>query len=511
MSGTGPSPLSIPRGSALYIGALLGPGLLLVPGLATSIAGPAAIVAWVGMLGLSALFAVVFAALAGRFPSGGGVATYTTAGLGRRAGNASAWCFLMAVVLGAPVVCLVGGNYVTAVAGGGTVTSTAVAAGLLLVVLALGLRGARTTTMAQLVLVAVLIAVIVVAVVGSAPSARASNWTPFAPHGWTAVGRAASVVIFSFVGWEAIAPLTPRFRDPARQLPRVIVIAFVVTAVVFLAVAAAPTAVLGAGASGNASLADLLQLAIGPAGRTVAAAVAIVLTLGTVNAYLSGAVEMAQTLTRSSRSGPRLYYAIATTGLVILGLHALRLVGTAELVTIPTSLFIVVYIGAMGAATRVLRGWTRAAAIPALVVVGLLAFSGWALALAAAVAVIAAALTRPATTASGRPVAQPVHDQIEQPVSLPTLVGRPGCQGHAIHRGNDVKWVDPAAQCAVGGARGQQRTDGRDHARTAVGERIGARSDHHLQRLGHAALGREVVDEAIHPGPQRQIRRGGLE
>ena len=125
------SDLTIPRGAALYIGALLGPGLLLVPGLASSIAGPAAILAWVGLLGLSALFAVVFAALAGRFPSGGGVATYTAVGLGRRAGNASAWCFLLAVVLGAPVVCLVGGNYVTAVTGGGTVASTAVAAGLL--------------------------------------------------------------------------------------------------------------------------------------------------------------------------------------------------------------------------------------------------------------------------------------------------------------------------------------------------------------------------------------------
>src|ERR1700759_3422442 len=107
-SAAGPG-LSVPRGAALYIGALLGPGVLLLPGLASSIAGPAAIIAWVALLGVSALFAVVFLALARRFPSAGGVATYTAAGLGRRAGNASAWTFLLAVVLGAPVVCLVGG------------------------------------------------------------------------------------------------------------------------------------------------------------------------------------------------------------------------------------------------------------------------------------------------------------------------------------------------------------------------------------------------------------------
>ena len=56
-------PLSVPRASALYIGALFGPGLLLLPGLAAQQAGPASIIAWVALLGLSAIFATVFAAL----------------------------------------------------------------------------------------------------------------------------------------------------------------------------------------------------------------------------------------------------------------------------------------------------------------------------------------------------------------------------------------------------------------------------------------------------------------
>ena len=38
-------PLSVPRASALYIGALFGPGLLLLPGLAAQQAGPASIIA----------------------------------------------------------------------------------------------------------------------------------------------------------------------------------------------------------------------------------------------------------------------------------------------------------------------------------------------------------------------------------------------------------------------------------------------------------------------------------
>ena len=83
---------------------------------------------------------------------------------------------------------------------------------------------------------------------GSAPAAHAANWPPFAPHGWPAVGRAAATLMLSFVGWEAIAPLTSRFARPERQLPRVTMIAFAVTAALYLGLAVATIAVLGRGA-----------------------------------------------------------------------------------------------------------------------------------------------------------------------------------------------------------------------------------------------------------------------
>ena len=297
-------PLSVPRGAALYIGALLGPGVLLLPGLAASIAGPAAILAWAGLLGVSALFAVMFTALGTRYPGEGGVSAYAAAGLGPRAGYAVGWSFLLGVVAGAPVVCLIGGGYVASLAGGGQAMATAVAAGLLLAVLGLALAGMRASTGVQMVLVVLLVAVVVAGVAGSAPSARMANWHPFAPHGWAAVGKAASVIMLSFVGWEAVAPLTARFGNARRRLPRVVAIAFGTTAALYLTMAAATTAVLGRAAGGSVPLADLLAIAIGPAGRAVAAGAAVLLTLGAVNAYLSGAAVMARSLTaRAGRDG----------------------------------------------------------------------------------------------------------------------------------------------------------------------------------------------------------------
>ena len=120
---------------------------------------------------------------------------------------------------------------------------------------------------------------------------------------------------------------------------------------------------------------------------------AIVLTLGATNAYINGAAALAGQLVHAApggrRSAPmvRLLAAIGVAGLLLITLYGLRIVGTAALVAVPTVLFLTVYLGAMAAAVRVLRGRVRLAALPAgLAVTVMLGFCGWALALPAAIA-----------------------------------------------------------------------------------------------------------------------------
>src|SRR6266700_4011718 len=308
--------LSVPRATALYIGALFGPGLLLLPGLAAEQAGPASIIAWLALLGLSAIFAVVFAALGKAVPSAAGAAGYAAAGLGRLAATMTRWWFLAGVIAGAPIVCLIGASYVTALTGGG-------------------------------------------------------------------------------------------------PLARVIGIAFTVTAVLYLGLAVATVSCLGRGADLTVPLADLLQLAIGPAGRAVAAAAALVLTAGSVNAYISGASEMLRELTavpsHKAPNGPgrpprlsahALLGVIALAGLVLIGLSALRLADIIALVSVPTAMFLCVYLSCTASATRILTGPARvAAAVAVLAVLAVLAFCGWQALLA--VAVVAAVAGYPALR--GRP------------------------------------------------------------------------------------------------------------
>ncbi|MGN6798194.1 MAG: amino acid permease, partial [Gaiellaceae bacterium] len=131
-----PHSLDVRRGAALYVGALSGPGVLLVPALAVTAAGPASILAWAALLVLSAPLAVTFAALGVRHPVAGGVTAYVREGLGDAAAAVTGGFFVAAVLVGGPAVALIGGYYVADLTGSGTPVAAAVGLGMFGTVLA---------------------------------------------------------------------------------------------------------------------------------------------------------------------------------------------------------------------------------------------------------------------------------------------------------------------------------------------------------------------------------------
>ena len=70
--------IGVGQGTAIYVAAILGAGILALPSLAAKIAGPASILSWVGLVLLSIPIAATFAALGARYPDGGGVATFVS-------------------------------------------------------------------------------------------------------------------------------------------------------------------------------------------------------------------------------------------------------------------------------------------------------------------------------------------------------------------------------------------------------------------------------------------------
>ncbi|MEW2356042.1 amino acid permease [Spirillospora sp. NPDC029432] len=291
--------LGLGQGTALFTGAVLGPGVLALPHLAAAAAGPASILAWAGLLALSVPVALTFAALGARFPDGGGVATFAARAFGPRVSAAVGWWFYAAVPLGVLAGALIGGEYVAAALGLGRYGAAAIAFALLAGGFAANHHGLRLSGGIQLVLVGGLAVLLVTAITAAAPHADPGNFTPFAPHGALGVADAAGVLFFAFAGWEAASHLSAEFADPRRMLPKATALTLAIVGTLYLALAVTVTGVLGdRAATSPVPLALLMEAGIGPAARAATAAAALVLSFVAINTYIAGGSRLGAAMAR---------------------------------------------------------------------------------------------------------------------------------------------------------------------------------------------------------------------
>jgi amino acid efflux transporter len=265
---------------------------------------------------------------------------------------------------------------------------------MIAIVVAANVASLSTGARLQLWLAGVLAVLLLVASLAALPHARAANWTPFAPHGWGAVGTAASVLMFSFIGWEAGSHLVGELGDPRRQLPRAIGGAFAVVVVLYLVLA---VATIGIRSSSAVPLADLMGAGFGAPGRAVTAGLAVLLTLGAMNTYVAAATRLFGTLAPEARVPPLVpFVVIAAVILVPLAFDVLSLDGLVRATSVG---FVAVYVLAMAAGVRLLEGRARAAATVALAaMLVVFAFSGPYLVIPAVVALVAGPDRRTALT-----------------------------------------------------------------------------------------------------------------
>ncbi|GAA2740731.1 amino acid permease [Terrabacter aerolatus] len=396
--------LTVAQGTALSVGAVLGTGVITLPALAAEVAGPASLVAWAALVPLSIPLASTFAALGARHPDGGGVSTYVRRAFGGRAAGAVGWCFYLAIPVGAPPASMMAGAYVADVVGGGRTTTVVVAGTLIVGTGAMNLAGLRLSGRVQLVLASVLAVLMTATMAVALPHASTASLTPFAPHGWGAVGTAAAVLVWGFAGWEAVASLAGDYRDPRRDVPRATGIAVAVVGVLYLGLAATSVLVLGpATGSSQAPLSDLMAISLGEQARVVTAVVAVLLTVGAMNAYYAGGSRLGAALARDgalprwlapgAETGQvprRSTLLITTASLLALGAAVVLDLGLTPLMLLATGCFTVVYVLGTAAALRLLprrttAWWTAVVAFVSVVV--LLVANGahalWALGLVA--------------------------------------------------------------------------------------------------------------------------------
>jgi amino acid efflux transporter len=373
--------ITLARAVALYLGAVLGAGVLVLPGTTATRAGPASLLAWafVGLLGVP--LALTFAELARRYPDAGGVATFARLAFGPRAGAIVGWFYFTAGSFGQAIVALTGAYYVGAPLDAGVDATFAVAGAILAAAVAANLRGLRVSGALQLGLACGVGAVLLAAIVAAVPDFDLRRFDPFMPHGAHAVAAAAVPLFFAFAGWEAITHLAAEFRDPDRDLVRStgVTIALVLALYLGVSFAVIATGTYGSPELDRVAVAELLGRSLGVGAEHVAAVAAALISLGTANAFVAATSRLGFALGRDGALPARVgrldgrgvpssaVLAVAAVGAAGLLVAYVRRLGAEDLLFVPSPLVVATYVIAMAAAVRLLEGRARLLAACALV------------------------------------------------------------------------------------------------------------------------------------------------
>lgn len=354
------------RGTALFVAAIVGPGILTLPALAAAQAGPASLITLGLLLVISAPIAFTFAELNSALPGANGVTGYAAAAFGTLAGRlVSAW-FRYGVPVGVPALGLIGGEYVAEATGGDEATVVAVAACICAVAVVTSIRHRAGTGVLTLVLSALLAVLILVTAVVALPHAEPENLTPFAPEGHVAVAASALVLTWVLTGWEAVTNFTGVLRDPRQSLPRVTAATLLIVALLYAAVAIPQILVLGPTAGGSeAPVAAMLRIAVGPAGAVVAAVIAVVIAVGSSLAWVGSLAELGRgTQPASGDDAPRAARARTLAVPILISVASLAAaactpISTGDLVSICAAAQVPVYIFGLAAGLRVFPTFAR--------------------------------------------------------------------------------------------------------------------------------------------------------
>jgi APA family basic amino acid/polyamine antiporter len=309
--------------TALVIGEVIGVGIFLTPAsMARSLGSPFwLLVVWLVMGAMALSGALCYGELAARFPEAGGGYVYLRRAYGPAVAFLYGWKCLLVMDPGITAALAVGlasyAGYVVPLSPAGL---KAVAVGSIWALATVSIAGVRLgaglmqwLTALKLGALGLVAALALVLRLGDW-----SNFVPFVPQrpgadplpGALAPGLVGA--FFAFGGWWEIAKLAGEARDPARTLPRALVIGVAAVTAVYLLTSAVFVYLvpLERVTSGEAFAAQAGQVLFGPAGGRVFASIVVVAVLGSLLALLMAL--------------PRVYYAMARDGMFLKGVAAVH-------------------------------------------------------------------------------------------------------------------------------------------------------------------------------------------
>ncbi len=363
------------QGIALYIAAILGSGVLFLSGVTASIAGPASIVSWLIVILISFPLAYSFASLARQYPDAGGAATFVRNSFGYHLGNIVGWFYFVTAAVGQTIVSLTGAFYVSQAFGFSHFGTTLIAVFILTIAGVSNYYGVNVSGKVALILSSLLLILLLVVIFVSLPRIQWVNFTPFAPNGWFSVGSAITVIFWSFFGWEAICSLAEHFKNPEKDIVKGSVVSVVVIGLLFIALSLVTigTATYGSQASNLSPIGVIMEDTFGVGAKVVTAFLALIICTGTSNAFVASLSQLGYSLSRDG-AFPKFFSTCHVTTQIprrmVLFVICFSITGVLmtkalsltfdDILFIPTSLGILVYVLSMAAGVKLFKKNTSA-------------------------------------------------------------------------------------------------------------------------------------------------------
>ncbi len=353
--------LGVTGATFMGLGAMLGTGVFVSIGIAAGAGGPSVILAILVAALVALCNALSSAQLAANHPVSGGAYEYGYLYLRPAAGFAAGWMFLCAKSASAASAALGASAYLIHASGLDNLVDTRWSAAALVVMVTLSvLAGMRRTNVTNIVIVSVTLLALGAFVIAAAPAALAggvAHFQPFLPPDRAAFPgflEACALMFVAYTGYGRIATMGEEVRDPRRIIPRAILTALGISALLYLAVGLAAIGAAGsadfAASSGRfASPLESVLHGLGhPLTATLVAAGAVTAMLGVLLNLILGLSRVALAMARrrdlpqplATVKGGNPRYAVLATGVFVL---ALTLIGDIRLTWSFSAFTVLVY------------------------------------------------------------------------------------------------------------------------------------------------------------------------
>jgi APA family basic amino acid/polyamine antiporter len=264
--------------TSIGLGSMIGSGVFVLSGtVAAQHTGPAVTLAFLIAAVGCGLAAICYAELASMIPVAGSAYSYTYATLGEAVAWFVGWNLSLEYMMSAATVAVGWSGYVvnlleelgvhlpaalTSAPIAKTAEHSLVATGAIvnvpavLIVVALTWLcyiGIRQSARLNNIMVVIKVGIIVLFIVAGLAFVNTANWQPYLPpntgesghFGWSGVLTGAAIIFFAYIGFDTAATTAQEARNPQRDVPTGIIAALLISTVLYVAMAAVMTGMVG--------------------------------------------------------------------------------------------------------------------------------------------------------------------------------------------------------------------------------------------------------------------------